>query len=85
MAEEQRSEGNAIDLERLEEQARSLYLHRFVDAIRKARGEFGRYLYLRAGDELAIRAANDGSLEALAEVTVNGHDPEGPRATKGSD
>jgi hypothetical protein len=84
MAEEQRSEGTAIDLEKLEEQARSLYLYRFVDAIRKARGEFGRYLYLRAGDELAIGAADDGSLEALAEVTVNGHggaDPIGPQSS----
>jgi hypothetical protein len=75
MAEDKRAEGTAIDLEKLEEQARSLYLTRFVDAIAKARGQFGRYLYLRAGDELAIQAAGDGSAEALADVTVDGHEP----------
>jgi hypothetical protein len=67
---EQRTEGTKIDLERLEEHARSLYLHRFVDAIQGARGQYGRYLTLRAGDELAIRAAADGSAEWLERILV---------------
>jgi hypothetical protein len=67
---EQRTEGTKIDLERLEEHARSLYLHRFVDAIQEARGQYGRYLTLRAGDELAIRAAADGSAEWLERILV---------------
>ena len=65
-----RSEGIVVDLERLESQASELYLHRFVEAIRKARGDHGRFLILRAGDELAIRAAGDGSDESLGDVTV---------------
>ncbi|MDQ3216257.1 MAG: hypothetical protein M3Q18_00085 [Actinomycetota bacterium] len=67
---EQRTEGTKIDLERLEKHARSLYLHRFVEAIQQARGEHGRYLTLRAGDELAIRAAADGSDEWLERILV---------------
>jgi hypothetical protein len=67
---EQRTEGTKIDLEKLERHARSLYLHRFVEAIRQARGEHGRYLTLRAGDELAIRAAADGSSEWLERILV---------------
>ena len=59
-----------VDLERLEQHARDLYLNRFVDAVKAARGEFGRYLTLRTGDELAIRAAGDGSSEKLDEVIV---------------
>jgi hypothetical protein len=70
MAEEQRGDGVVVDLERLEKQAESLYLHRFVAAVRKARGEHGRFLVLRAGDELAIRAAADGSGEFLDRVMV---------------
>ena len=70
MRDESRRSGIVVDLERLEEQAKSLYLHRFVEAVRAARGEFGRYLTLRAGDELAIRAAADGSGELFDEVTV---------------
>ena len=54
-----------IDLERLEQHARDLYLNRFVEAVKAARGEFGRYLTLRTGDELAIRAAGDGSGDLL--------------------
>ena len=61
-----------IDLERLEQHARDLYLMRFVEAVKAARGEFGRYLTLRTGDELAIRAAGDGSSDALDQVTVVG-------------
>lgn len=70
MPDESRRGGVVIDLERLEEHAKSLYLHRFVEAIRGARGEFGRYLSLRAGDELAIRAAADGSGEVFDQVSV---------------
>jgi hypothetical protein len=68
-----------IDLERLESQAEDLYLHRFLEAVKKARGEFGRYLTLRRGDELAIRAAGDGSSEKLDEIAVSEDDP-GPDA-----
>jgi hypothetical protein len=59
-----------IDLERLEQHARDLYLNRFVAAVKAARGEFGRYLTLRTGDELAIRAAGDGSSDLLDRVAV---------------
>ena len=68
--EQDRSEGIVVDLERLEAQAKELYLHRFVEEIRKARGSLGRYLILRAGDELAIRAAGDGSAQSLDEIAV---------------
>jgi ADP-dependent phosphofructokinase/glucokinase len=61
-----------VDLERLEQQAEDLYLTRFVAAVKAARGQFGRYLTLRTGDELAIRAAGDGSSEKLDEVVVDG-------------
>jgi hypothetical protein len=67
---EQRTEGTKVDLAKLEEHARSLYLNRFVEAIQQARGEYGRYLTLRAGDELAIRAAADGSSEWLERILV---------------
>ena len=67
---EQRTDGTKIDLQKLEEHARSLYLNRFVEAIQQARGEHGRYLTLRAGDELAIRAAADGSAEWLERILV---------------
>lgn len=60
-----------IDLEALERQARDLYLTRFVEAVKAARGEFGRFLTLRTGDELAIRAAGDGSGEALDEIIAD--------------
>lgn len=63
-----------VDLERLEQHARDLYLNRFVDAVKAARGEFGRYLTLRTGDELAIRAAGDGSSDALDEVIAKEED-----------
>ena len=66
----QRSQGVAIDLEKLEQQAKSLYLHRFVESIQQARSDYGRYLVLRAGDEIAIRAAGDGSDGVLRDVTV---------------
>jgi hypothetical protein len=67
---DQRREGPTLDLEALEAQAESLYLHRFVEAVRKARGEHGRYLRIRPGDELAIRAAGDGSEATLDEVLI---------------
>ena len=60
-----------IDLEKLERQARDLYLDRFVEAVKAARGQFGRYLTLRTGDELAIRAAGDGSSERLDDVIAD--------------
>ncbi len=69
--EQQRSSGIAVDLDRLEAHAESLFLTRFVEAIKKARGEFGRYLVLRAGDELAIEAAGDGSAELLDDVRAD--------------
>ena len=65
-----RDKGVAIDLERLEKHAEDLFLHRFVDAVKKARGEHGRFLILRAGDRLAIEAAADGSAEKLGRVVV---------------
>jgi hypothetical protein len=66
--EEQRGAGLTIDLERLEAMAKDLYLHRFVAYVKKARGDHGRYLKLRPGDESAIRAAGDGSEEYLEEI-----------------
>jgi hypothetical protein len=71
---EQRGGGVLLDLDRLQAQAERLYLIRFVDAVREARGEHGRYLLLRAGDELAIRAAGDGSGELLNEIIVSDDD-----------
>lgn len=65
---DKRDDGVMVDLERLEEQMDALYLHRFVEYVKKVRGEHGRYLTLRAGDELAIKAANDGSAEKLQEI-----------------
>ena len=67
-AEQNRGQGVVVDLERLEAHAEELYLTRFIDAIKAARGTHGRYLVLRSGDETAIRAAEDGSLELLDEV-----------------
>lgn len=72
-AAENRGPGVRIDLERLEKHARDLFLHRFVDCVRKTRGEYGRYLVLRKGDELAIRSAEDGSSEALDRVIADGN------------
>lgn len=68
--EDQRQEGVVIDLERLQAHADALYLNRFVDYVKKVRGEHGRYLTLRAGDELAIKAAADGSAESLERITA---------------
>lgn len=68
---DQRGTGLVVDLEALQDQAESLYLHRFVEAVRKARGEHGRFLSLRPGDELAIKAADDGSAETLDDVVVD--------------
>ena len=72
---DQRGSGPTIDLERLEAQAKELYLHRFVAFVKKARGEHGRYLTLRPGDVSAIRAAGDGSDEYLDDVLAE-DDPE---------
>ena len=68
---EQRQDGVMLDLERLEEQAEELYLHKFVEHVKRVRGEHGRFLTLRAGDELAIEAAGDGSAESLQEALVD--------------
>lgn len=68
--EDQRQEGVVVDLERLQAHADALYLNRFVDYVKKVRGEHGRYLTLRAGDELAIKAAADGSAESLEQITA---------------
>jgi hypothetical protein len=70
MPTDQRGDGVAVDLDKLETQAEELYLHRFVEHVRKVRDEHGRFLTLRAGDELAIKAADDGSARALDEVLV---------------
>lgn len=67
-SDQNRGRGVVVDLERLEEHAREIYLTRFVEAIKAARGTYGRYLVLRSGDELAIKAADDGSVELLEEV-----------------
>lgn len=71
MSDQNRGRGIAIDLERLEAHAESLYLTRFVDAVKAARGTHGRFLVLRAGDELAIKAAADGSTEVFEDVRVD--------------
>ncbi|MFN2489570.1 MAG: hypothetical protein ABR529_07515 [Actinomycetota bacterium] len=70
MTDEQRNRGVVIDLDRLEAQAKDLFLHRFVSAIQDARGQHGRFLVLRAGDELAIKAAGDGSDGSLADIEI---------------
>jgi hypothetical protein len=54
-----------VDLEKLEKQAEELFLHRFLAAIQKARGDHGRFLTLRAGDQVAIESAADGSIDRL--------------------
>ena len=66
----ERKSGIVIDLERLEARTKDLFLHRFVDRVKEQRGEDGRFLLLRAGDELAINAAADGSSEYLRLVEV---------------
>ena len=70
------SEPIVVDLERLEAQAQYLYLHRFIDAVKKARGEHGRYLTLRAGDEIAIAAADDGSADLITEIAIDTAPPD---------
>lgn len=70
-ARDQRGNGPTLDLEALAAPAESHYRHRFVEAVRRARGEHGRYLRIRPGDELAIRAAGDGSETYLDEVLVD--------------
>lgn len=68
--EDSRQEPVVIDLLALERQAEKLFLHRFVEHIRQARQETGRYLTLRGGDVMAIEAAADGSAEILEDVAV---------------
>jgi hypothetical protein len=70
MQDQRRVEGRVIDSHRLQRSEPELYLHRFVRAVRTARQEKGRYLYLRSGDEMAIIAAEDGSTELMEELTV---------------
>ncbi len=70
-AADQRNDGVMLDLERLEEHMDGLYLTRFVEHIKRVRGEHGRYLTLRAGDELAIKAADDGSAEKLRHILAD--------------
>jgi hypothetical protein len=74
--EQNRGEGVVIDLERLETHARNIYLTRFVEAVKAARGNHGRYLVLRSGDEIALRAAEDGSFELLNEIRLDEPPPE---------
>ncbi|MDQ3984957.1 MAG: hypothetical protein M3280_00425 [Actinomycetota bacterium] len=76
MDDQSRAKGVAIDLERLEAHAEEIFLTRFVEAVKEARGEHGRFLILRAGDELAIRSAADGSFELLSEVRAEPTDLE---------
>lgn len=71
-----RGKGVVIDLERLEAHAKALYLTRFIEAVKAARGTYGRYLVLRSGDEIAIKAAEDGSDQVLETVRVEKADPE---------
>ena len=66
----ERKSGILIDLERLEARTKDLFLHRFVERVKEQRGEHGRFLLLRAGDEVAINAADDGSSEYLRLVAV---------------
>lgn len=73
---EKRQDGVMLDLEKLEKQMSELYLHKFVEHVKKVRGEHGRYLTLRAGDEVAIQAAGDGSADALQDVIVEEDGPE---------
>lgn len=75
MESQNRSEGVVVDLERLEAHAEEIFLSRFIEAIKKARGDHGRYLVLRSGDQLAIKAAGDGSVELLDEVKAATGDP----------
>ena len=70
VSDQNRGRGVAVDLERLEQHAESLYLTRFVAAVKAARGAHGRYIVLRSGDETAIKAAEDGSFELLDKVRV---------------
>lgn len=67
-----------LDLQELEDHAKALFLHRFVEAVQAARKEFGRYLTLRAGDELAIQAADDGSAELFEGLKREGELPSAP-------
>lgn len=68
---ENRAPGVIIDLEALEAHAKDLFLDRFVEYVRKTRGDHGRYLRLRPGDQAAIRAADDGSAEKLDDISVS--------------
>ena len=75
---DQRGDSLRVDLDRLERQAEELYLHKFLEHVKRVRGQHGRYLTLRAGDEIAIQAAGDGSAEILKEAIAEpdqGEDP----------
>jgi hypothetical protein len=76
--EEARRDPVVIDLFALEKQAEELFLHRFVEHVRQARRDNGRFLTMRGGDVAAIEAAADGSAEMLEEVLVEEKDPLGP-------
>jgi hypothetical protein len=65
-----RGQGRVIDCELLATMEPVLFIHRFVDAIWDARKERKRYLFLRAGDEIAISVAGDASGEVLERITV---------------
>jgi hypothetical protein len=71
-----RRTGRVIDCEMLATAEPALFIHRFVDAIWAARDERKRYLYLRAGDEIAISVAGDGSQKILESITVTEERPE---------
>ena len=66
-----RGNGVVVDLDRLEQQAEELYLHKFVEHVKRVRGQHGRFLTLRAGDEIAIEAAGDGSADSLQDVLAD--------------
>lgn len=72
-----RAYGRIIDLEMLDEWRPRRFLHRLVDEIVGARGNRERFFYLRSGDEVAVRAADDGSFEILDEVTIVAELPDG--------
>ena len=67
-----------VDLDRLERQAEELYLHKFLEHVKRVRGKHGRYLTLRAGDEVAIEAAGDGSAEKLKDALADPDQGETP-------
>ena len=71
-----RATGRVVDCDKLARIEPALFIHRFVDAIWAAREERKRYLYLRAGDEIAIAVVGDGSQEILDSITASAETPE---------